>query len=123
MFKYGAPKTVIIENSSPFPSEFFRRVCQGMVIANDLTGTYQPQTNGHTKSYNRTILAMLCCYVRDHHRDWVEHIHVLIYDYHNGIHCSKNHSPFTLVLSGPPGDPKLFGYIEGNRKKACTGKK
>lgn len=69
IFNYGAPETDLFDNVSHFASKSFRRVFQVMYIANTLTSTYHPETNGHTERYNRTILAMMRCYIRDHEKD------------------------------------------------------
>lgn len=65
------------DNASQFESQFFRRVFQVMGIENAFTSTYHPQTNGQTERYNRSILAVLGCYVMDHQRDCYEYVQVL----------------------------------------------
>ena len=63
VFKYGPPKHLVSDNGSQFVSLFFQRVCQLLRINNKYTTTYHPQTNGQAERFNRTLTAMLRCYI------------------------------------------------------------
>ena len=70
VFKYGAPKETLTDNGSQFESKFLRETCQVLGVRNAFTSTYHPQTNGQTERFNRTLTAMLRCYVDDNPQDW-----------------------------------------------------
>ena len=46
-------------------AHFFRRVCNILQLYNIFITTYRPQTNGQVERFNRTLTAMLRCYVED----------------------------------------------------------
>ena len=102
IFKYGPPATLLSDNGSQFVAMFFQRVCQLLGITNLFTTTYHPQTNGQTERFNRSLTAMLRCFVDDHPEDWCKYASALAYAYNQSVHRSTQTTPFELVLSRPP---------------------
>ena len=102
MFKYGAPDSLVSDNGSQFVADFFQRVCTLLRVTNLFTTTYHPQTNGQAESFNRSLMAMLRCYVEDHPDDWCSFTAALCYAYNQSVHRSTRVTPFELVLSRPP---------------------
>lgn len=74
-FKYGPPRSVLSNNDKQFSSKLFQGVCHLQGTPNAFTPTYHAQTNDQAEKYNRSILAILWCYVNDHQIDW-DKIHV-----------------------------------------------
>ena len=66
IFKYGPPRSVVLDNAQYFTAKFFQAVCRHLGIANKFVTTYHPQSNGQVERYNRTIAAMLRNYVNYH---------------------------------------------------------
>ena len=104
VFKYGAPRHLLSDNGSQFISDLFHRVCAMLKVQNSMTLTYHPQTNGQTERFNRTLVAMLRCYVEDHPKDWCKYVRALTYAYNSAIHRATSATPFDLVLSRSPPD-------------------
>jgi len=104
VFKYGAPRRLLSDNGSQFISDLFQRVCSVLEVHNALTMTYHPQTNGQTERFNRSLTAMLRCYVEDHPKDWCEYVRALTYAYNTSVHRGIDAAPFDLVLSRSPPD-------------------
>jgi len=104
IFKYGAPKRLLSDNGSQFISDLFSRVCSMLYVRNALTMTYHPQTNGQTERFNRSLAAMLRCYVEDHPHDWCDYVRALTYAYNTSVHRGIDAAPFDLVLSRSPPD-------------------
>ena len=102
VFKYGTPHTLLSDKGSQFVSEFFMQVCEVLSVDNMFTATYHPQTNGQAERFNRSLTAMLRCYVEDHPTDWCRYVRALCYAYNTAIHRSTGTTPFELVLSRPP---------------------
>ena len=69
VYKYGTPKETLTENGPQFASKFLRETCQVLGIANSFTSAYHPQTNGQAERSNRTLTAMLRCYVDENPQD------------------------------------------------------
>ena len=104
VFKYGPPQALLSDNGSQFVAHFFQRECQLLGIDGAFTTTYHPQTNGQTERFNRTVTAMLRCYVEDHPKDWAKYVRALCYAYNTAVHRTTGTTPFDLVLSrAPPG--------------------
>ena len=104
VFKYGPPTTLLSDNGPQLASKFFTRVCKVLSITNELTTTYHPQSNGQAERFNRTLLAILRCYVADNPGDWCEYVGALCFAYNTAIHRATRTTPFDLVLSRPPRD-------------------
>ena len=69
---------------------------------NVFTTTYHPQTNGQVERFNRTLAAMLRCYVEDNPGLWCLYASALCYAYNISVHSTTGTTPFYLVLSRPP---------------------
>ena len=102
VFKYGPPKDLVSDNGSQFVSLLFQEVCRLLSIHNSFTATYHPQTNGQTERFNRSLTAMLRCYVEDHPTEWPKYVRALCYAYNTSVHQTTNKTPFELVLTRPP---------------------
>ena len=116
IFKYGPPKVLLSDNGSQFISDIFHRVCNLLHVRNALTMTYHPQTNGQTERFNRSLTAMLRCYVEDHPADWSQYVGAVTYAYNCAVHRTTGNTPFDLVLSRSPPDFTLS--YKSNRKYA-----
>ena len=66
------------------------------------TATYNPQTNGQTERFNRTILAALRHYTAEHPKDRDLFTDALTYGYKTQVQSSTQVAPFELVLSRKP---------------------
>ena len=104
VFKYGPPQSLLSDNGSQFVAHFFQKVCQLLGINSAFTTAYHPQSNGQVERFNRTITAMLRCYVEDHPADWAKYVPSLCYAYNTSVHRSTGTTPFDLVLSRAPPD-------------------
>ena len=65
MFKDGAPKEHLSDNGSQFVSLFFQQFYQLLCIDNAFTTMFHPQIKGQAEKFNRSLAAMLRCYVED----------------------------------------------------------
>ena len=96
------PKTLLSGNGPQFSARFFRAVCEIIGLKNLFTSAYHPHTNGQTKMYNRTIIAILRNYVNEHQNDWDVYAAALNYAYSCQVHRSTRTTLFDLVLTRPP---------------------
>ena len=88
VFKYGAPATLLPDNGSQFVAHFFRRVCNILPVHSIFTTTYHPQTNGQVERFNRTLAAMLRCYVENNPGIWCPYAPALCYAYNMFVHST-----------------------------------
>ena len=104
VYKYGPPQTLVSDNGPQFSARFFQRVCRIIGVNNAFTTAYHPQANGQVERFNRSMAAMLRCYVEDHPSDWPKYVNALCYAYNTSVHRTTGTTPFDLVLSRVPPD-------------------
>ena len=102
MYKYGAPKETLTDNGPYFASKFLQEICQVFGISNAFISMNHPQTNGQAERYNRTLTAMLRCFVDNNPSEWDVYAPALTYAYKMQGHRATGTRPFNLVLSRPP---------------------
>lgn len=68
-------------------------------MANASTSRYHPQTYEQVERHDRTLMALLRCFVDDYQQDWDKYVSTLTYVYGSKIYRSTNTQPFDLVLS------------------------
>ena len=117
VFKYGAPEQLVSDNGPQFVSLLFQQVCKLLSINNAFTATYHPQTNGQAERFNRSLAAMLRCYVEDHPTEWPKYVRALCYAYNSSVHQSTSKTPFELVLTRAPPE-FLLKHQPGRRASA-----
>ena len=117
VFKYGAPKELVSDNGSQFVSTLFQEACKLLSVDNAFTMTYHPQTNGQAERFNRSLTAMLRCYVEDHPAEWPKYVRALCYAYNSAVHQTTGKSPFELVLTRPP--PEFMVTHRTDRRQAA----
>lgn len=93
---YGASVHLLSDNGSQFTSKLFLAICTELVIKNIFTTTYNTQTN------DRTILAGLCAFVKEHPKSWSEYLEIITHAYNTQVHSLTGIPPFDLVVTNPP---------------------
>lgn len=107
VFNYGPSMELIVYNGGCFTPKFFIDVCKIMLIQNNFTTTYHPQSIEQVERYNRTILAALRTYVADYRHNWDLYNDASTYVYSCQPHTSTCLAPFEHVLSTPSGTISL----------------
>lgn len=73
-----------------------------------MTTANHRQANRRAKRLNRTIVTRLRHYVAEHQRDQALYVQRLSYAYNTQAHRHTNTSPYTMVLSRHPPEPRLM---------------
>lgn len=73
--------------------------------------TYHPQIDVQGERYNRTLKAMLSCYINDHQQGWDAYDSTLTYAYNSQKRRSTNTRSFYLVLSQRNSDITLESKV------------
>ena len=102
VYKYGAPRQTLTDNGPQFASKLLMSTSQELGVKNVFTSAYHPQANGQVERYNRTLAAMLRCFVDENPTDWDLYADALTYAYNCSVHRSTGARPFDLVLTQPP---------------------
>ena len=100
--KYGPPKQTLTDNGPQFAAKFMMATSQALGVKNIFMSAYHPQANGQVERYNRTLAAMLRCYVDENPKDWDLYADAVTYAYNCSVHRSTGTTPFNLVLTRPP---------------------
>ena len=111
VYVYGAPRGVLTDNGPQVAAKFFDAVCALLGVRHYLTTAYNPQTNGQTERFNRTLVQRLRHYVEVHKWDWEEYIQPLTFAYNTKFYRSTETTPFDLVLMRPPSGLALPGTV------------
>ncbi len=101
VFAYGAQRTLLTDDGKQLTAKVFQHVCQILGISNVFRTTYQPQSNGQSERYNRTVQSVLRKYVADHPVDWDLQAESVTFAYNTQQHASARFAPFDLVAARP----------------------
>jgi len=98
--RYGAPKTLVMDNSLEFKSEIIQNLCQYFAVKRTFSSYYRPQTNASCERFNSTLLASLRCYLDQRQELWQDYLDAILMAY-RATNCtnSTSFSPF-FVLYG-----------------------
>ena len=75
--RLGYPLELHSDQGTNFMSDLFSQICQLLEITRTRTTPYHPAGNGQVERYNRTLLAMIRCYINQDQRNWDEDIYFL----------------------------------------------
>jgi transposase InsO family protein len=104
-FRYGIPDTLLSDQGTNYQSEVMVELCELLDIHKVRTSPYHPECDGLTERFNRTLQAMIQCYVADHQGDWDEFLPSLAFAYNTAVHSTTKSSPFELVYGRLPKVP------------------
>ena len=69
-YRHGIPETILSDQGTNFQSVLLAELYELLNIHKVRTSPYHPQTDGLTERLNRTLQAMLACYVEKEQKDW-----------------------------------------------------
>lgn len=72
--RFGMPKHIITDNSTPFANKQVRELLEGYRIKQVFSTIYYPQGNGQAESTNNTLIWILRRKVHDNPRKWHEQL-------------------------------------------------
>ncbi len=69
-YRFGIPETILSDQGTNFQSILLAELYELLDVHKVRTSPYHPQTDGITERFNRTLQAMLSCYVQENQKDW-----------------------------------------------------
>ena len=75
--RFGCPAFIHSDQGSNFTSSLFLAICGLLEIAKTRETPYRPCSNGQVERYNRTLLAMMRCYLKNGVTDWDKDLSLL----------------------------------------------
>jgi hypothetical protein len=75
--RFGCPLQIHSDQGRNFDGNLFKAVCHLYRTAKTRTTPYRPCSNGQVERYNRLLLQMIRCFLRNKSREWDENIQLL----------------------------------------------
>ena len=98
MSRFGVPLSLHSDQGRNFESAVFSEMCSLLGIEKTRTTPLHPQSDGMVERFNRTLEAQLSKFVSDHHRDWDQHVPLLMMAYRTAVHETSGNTPAKLML-------------------------
>ncbi|GBN06508.1 Retrovirus-related Pol polyprotein from transposon 412 [Araneus ventricosus] len=97
ILKHSAPREMIIDRGRSFLSNLVKDINQLCQTSHLLPTAYQPQMNGLTERFNKTLADMLSMYVDVEQRNWDTILPFVTFAYNSAKQDITGFSPFFLV--------------------------
>jgi len=94
--RHDFPKKILTDRGRNFRSELIQELLKQLNIKGLATASYNPEANGITERFNRTLIDMLSMYMTLDGKDWDEHIPYVIFAYKTTIHSKTGYTPYFL---------------------------
>ncbi len=75
--RFGPPLEIHSDQGGCFTASLFEACCKLLEVTKTRTTPYRPQSNGQVERYNRVLLPMICCYLRNGQANWDENLQLL----------------------------------------------
>ena len=117
VLKYGPPNKLLTDNGGEFKNALMSAIMQALKAERVFTAPYNPQCDGMVERFNRTLLHMLACYVKEDQKDWDMLLPHLVYAYNNtppAAFLAAGITPFQIVFGRTPRSVAYGEFVEGN---------
>ena len=98
---FGPPKSLLSDRGPEFRNALVDAFCEKVKTNHHTTTAYNPQCNGLTERFNRTLVTSLEKIVADDPSHWDVHIPAVLWAYCTRIHSSINKRPFEVMYGVP----------------------
>ena len=95
---FGLPKSIQSDQGSNFMSRIFQQIMQQLDIQHFKSSAYHPESQGALERFHQTLKTMLKTYCFEHHRDWDEGVHLLLFAVRESVQESLGFSPYELIF-------------------------
>ena len=95
---HGVPEKLLTDKGPNFTAELFKEICRLIGTDKLYTTPFHPAGNGQVENFNRTLANLLSFYVSKSHKDWDEHLPLVVHCYRTSEHLSTRETPFYLMF-------------------------
>ena len=100
---FGIPESVLTDQGTNFTSQVAESLWELLDVHTLRTTAYQPQADGITERFNRTIKIILTQFVKqEDQNDWDLKLDKLSFAYNTAVHATTKCSPFKLMFGCIP---------------------
>ncbi|KZS03690.1 Uncharacterized protein APZ42_033520 [Daphnia magna] len=93
---HGPPRVIILDRGTNFTPELFNELSKALRIKHCTTTAYDPQTNGLTELFNKTVVEMLRKYISEGYKNWEDMLGHVAFAYRHSINSSTHETPYFL---------------------------
>nr|GEU78303.1 putative reverse transcriptase domain-containing protein [Tanacetum cinerariifolium] len=94
VMRHGISVLIICDHDPRFASNFWRSFQKALGTSLDMSTAYHLQNDGQSERTIRTLQDMMCAYVIDFGKGWVNHFPLVEFSYSNSYHASIKAAPF-----------------------------
>ena len=110
--RFGVPDTIVSDRDPRFTSAFFKEVCLGLDIRQNMSTAFHPQTDGQTERMNRVLEEMLRSFGGQSMKTWDLHLPMCEFAINNAFNESIRNTPFFLNYGRHPRTPSNISAVE-----------
>ena len=115
--RFGCPNIIHTDQGSNFTSSLFKSVCELLEITKTRTTPYRPCSNGQVERYNRTLLAIIRCYLKEGFSDWDKDLNILTSAIRSVPNRQTGFTPNMLMLGREVTQPISLVFGDINQKQ------
>ncbi|GJR03974.1 putative reverse transcriptase domain-containing protein [Tanacetum coccineum] len=109
--RHGIPVLIICDRDPRFASNFWRSLQKALVTSLDMSTAYHSQTDGQSERTIQTLEDMICAYVIDFGKGWVNHLPLVEFSYNNSYHASIKAAPFEALYGRKCRSPVCWAEV------------
>ena len=112
--RYGCPLEIHTDQGRNFDGKLFASICQLLQITKTRTTPYRPCSNGQVERYNRTLLQLIRCFLRNNQNTWDEYLQQLAGAIRSTVNRNTGFTPNMMMLGREVMGPVdlLFGNCD-----------
>uniref|UniRef100_A0A9J8AFX2 Integrase catalytic domain-containing protein n=1 Tax=Cyprinus carpio carpio TaxID=630221 RepID=A0A9J8AFX2_CYPCA len=100
--RVGIPAEILTDQGTPFTSRLMADLCRLLWVKQLRTSVYQPQTDGLTERFNKTLKQMLRRVAAEDKGDWVVMLPYVLFGVQEVPQASTGFTPFELLFGRQP---------------------
>ena len=116
VLRLGCPLEIQTDQGTNFLSDLFKAVCNLLEVTKKRTTPYHPSSNGQVERSNRTIAAMLRCYLKGKANTWDEYLPFIASAIRATPHRMTGYSPNMMMLGREVVMPKTLQFGNPSRE-------
>lgn len=98
VLRFGCPLELHSDQGRNFVGKVFQEVCRLLEITKTRTTPYRPQANGQVERFNRTIMQIIRCFIKQKYNDWDKYLPLAASAIRATVNRNTGYTPNYLML-------------------------